>query len=170
MNRFVPALLLLLGSPAFGQADEENCCCDTAEVAACLAQVYKEADTMLNRAYRDATSAITTYYKQKDAQNLRDAQRLWIAYRDAACKAESGLWGRGTGGPSAHVLCLIRITRIRTDDLKRAYLSHRQVHGHPSSNPAAEPDFAGLNRCTPPQLKSNISGQPEYCAAHSPAR
>lgn len=148
MSRFALPLLLFLSSAAFGQGDEEKCCCSTVEVAACLARSYKEADGMLNRTYRDALAAVARYYTEQDAQNLKDAERLWVAYRDAACKAESGLWGAGTGAPGARVVCLIRLTRIRTDELKRAYLSHRQVRSRPAPKSATHPVLAALDHST----------------------
>jgi len=61
-------------------------------------------------------------YTPEDVRNLKDAERQWIAYRDAACKAEYGLWGMGSGGPSARTVCLIRITKQRIVDLKDAYI------------------------------------------------
>jgi len=54
-------------------------------------------------------------------QNLKDAERKWMAYRDAICKAEYGLVGGGSAGPSIQVSCLIRITKQRIADLQAGY-------------------------------------------------
>jgi len=35
--------------------------------------------------------------------NLRDSEQKWTAYRDAACNAERGLWGKGSGAPGGLV-------------------------------------------------------------------
>jgi uncharacterized protein YecT (DUF1311 family) len=41
---------------------------------------------------------------------LRDMQRAWIAYRDAACAYERSQWGGGTGGGPATAACMMRLT------------------------------------------------------------
>jgi len=41
---------------------------------------------------------------------LRDMQRAWIAWRDAACEYERAQWGGGTGGGPASVACWMKLT------------------------------------------------------------
>lgn len=53
---------------------------------------------------------------------LRDAQRAWIAFRDANCTMEYGAWGAGSMRQIAGADCLLRMTAERTVDLTR-YLS-----------------------------------------------
>jgi hypothetical protein len=72
----------------------------------------------LNMTYQLALKTVTSGYTTRDVQNLREAEKMWIAYRDAACKAEYGLWGGGSGGPDANTMCLVRLTRQRTAELK----------------------------------------------------
>jgi len=103
-------------SPA--QDDETKCCCSTYDTSVCLSKVYKKVDTDLNETYKEALKATVAKYTAKDVHNLKDAEQKWMAYRDAECKAEYGLWGGGTGGPSALTSCLIAITRKRTDELR----------------------------------------------------
>lgn len=45
---------------------------------------------------------------------LRDMQRAWIGYRDAACIYEYSTWGGGTGGGPAHAACLMDLTARQT--------------------------------------------------------
>jgi len=54
--------------------------------------------------------------------NLRDSEQKWTAYRDAACNTERGLGGKGSGAPGAWSGCMIRVTKQRVADLKKAYL------------------------------------------------
>ena len=50
---------------------------------------------------------------------MRDMQRAWIAYRDAACEWEYVQWGGGTGGGPAHALCMGRLTAQQTLHLEQ---------------------------------------------------
>ena len=49
---------------------------------------------------------------------IQDAQRKWIAFRDADCYQAVGQeWGSGTGGPYAIYTCLTEKTLARTKEL-----------------------------------------------------
>jgi uncharacterized protein YecT (DUF1311 family) len=113
--------LSLIASSSVAQDDESKCCCTTYDVSVCLGKIRKKADADLNRAYEDALGGLKD--SPTDIGNLKNAERKWVEYRDAACKAEYGLWGGGSGGPNAFAECVIRITRVRTSDLKNAYLN-----------------------------------------------
>ncbi len=41
------------------------------------------------------------------AETLREMQRAWIPFRDAACDYERAQWGNGTGGGPAALACLM---------------------------------------------------------------
>ena len=45
---------------------------------------------------------------------LREMQRAWIAFRDAACAYEFAQWSGGTGGNPAHAACAMRLTAEQT--------------------------------------------------------
>lgn len=90
-------------------------------MVACLAKSLKAVDADLNAEYRKAVKVAKDQYKPPDVQNLRDAERKWMVYRDAICKAEYGLVGGGTAGPSIQISCLIRITKQRIADLQAEY-------------------------------------------------
>jgi uncharacterized protein YecT (DUF1311 family) len=83
--------------------------------------ILKTVDAELNVEYQRALKVTKNQWTSADVQNLRDAQRKWITYRDAVCKAEYGLVGGGTAGPSIHISCLVRITRQRIADLQAEY-------------------------------------------------
>ncbi len=50
---------------------------------------------------------------QSQAEALRDMQRAWIIYRDAACTYERSQWGGGSGGGPATIACLMRLTGLQ---------------------------------------------------------
>ena len=112
---------VLIAGSVIAQDDESKCCCSTYDMSLCLGKIHKRVDERLNKTYSDALEEFKD--SDTDTVNLKDAERKWLEYRDAACKAEYGLWGGGSGGPNALTMCLIRITRVRTADLKNAYLN-----------------------------------------------
>jgi uncharacterized protein YecT (DUF1311 family) len=111
----------LFAIPARGQSDHGDCDGNTAEVTACLIEHYKRADADLNAVYQRSIKSATEY-GPPDLANLEDAQRKWIAYRDAVCEAELALYHGGTASGPARFLCLLRTTDQRKHDLKEAYL------------------------------------------------
>lgn len=90
----------------------------------CADQAWRLADQDLNLAYGIARSQM----QQIDAAlsegdrgaelSLRTAQRAWITFRDAACDAEGFSSFGGSIRPMIVSLCLERLTRARTDDLR----------------------------------------------------
>ena len=93
----------------------------------CLSQEWEWWDARLNAAYR----ALMDRHRAGDAQvkaeglevapvadALRDMQRAWIAYRDAACDYERAQWAGGTGGGPATAACLMHHTGVRALELE----------------------------------------------------
>jgi uncharacterized protein YecT (DUF1311 family) len=85
----------------------------------CLSQEWEWWDGRLNAAYgalrerhqaNDAQSEADGFEAPPMAEALRDMQRAWIAYRDAACDYERAQWGGGSGGGPATAGCLMRLT------------------------------------------------------------
>lgn len=122
MNVVGLIFLLVAQSPPVSPQPDGSCTGNTYEVATCLAKAFKEIDAELNRVYRQSLKTVSDSYTQQDKRNLEDAQRKWIAYRDATCKAELALWGGGTGGPATYTACMIRTTKHRMEVLNEAYL------------------------------------------------
>src|SRR5579872_5870535 len=123
LSVFTSASLIigLLIIPALSQNSDGSCDGNTAEVTACLVEHYKTADADLKSVYQKAIKSATEY-GSNDLAKLKDAQRKWIAYRDAVCEAEFALYHGGTASGPAKFLCLLRTTDQRTHDLKEAYL------------------------------------------------
>src|SRR5438045_643608 len=102
--------------------EEDACCCTTYDTNVCLVKLEDKVDQELNKVYQ---SALKRWNKDPESEELRDAQRAWIAYRDATCKAEAGLYRGGTIMPSVDSHCVLRVSRQRIADLKDAYLFER---------------------------------------------
>ena len=102
--------------------DEDNCCCTTYDTNICLSKVQDKVDQELNQTYQ---SALKRWNEDPNREELRQAQRAWVSYRDAACKAEADLYKGGTIMPSIEMHCVIRLTRQRIAEIKDTYLFER---------------------------------------------
>ncbi|MEQ5826406.1 DUF1311 domain-containing protein [Sulfitobacter sp. NFXS29] len=87
-------------------------------------------DGLLNENYRarmvqskSADEDATLYQPElpSQAEALRDMQRAWITFRDAACDYERSQWGGGTGGGPATLACLMQMTAEQALRLGAAY-------------------------------------------------
>src|ERR1700761_1537263 len=63
----------------------------------CFNKAYRTADRELNQFYQQIRQVL----KPEEQQQLLEAQRLWIQFRDATCKAESDLYKGGTAASPA---------------------------------------------------------------------
>jgi uncharacterized protein YecT (DUF1311 family) len=88
-----------------------------AETGQCFERAFKDADRELNIAYADIRKTLAP----ENRQNLENAQRAWLKYRDATCAAEKALYYGGTGAFSANSACLEAETRQRLNDLHATY-------------------------------------------------
>lgn len=85
------------------------------EMNDCAAARYAHADGQLNavwpaaKGYMDGLGA---------GAPLLDAQRKWLAYRDATCTSEVAPYGGGSIQPLVWYTCLERVTRVRTAELQ----------------------------------------------------
>jgi uncharacterized protein YecT (DUF1311 family) len=89
--------------------------------ANCFNSASKKADAELNKTYSNIHAALKIRGNDTDIQNLLNAQRLWLQFRDASCKAERALYEGGSAAPTAYNACVEELTRKRTEDLKAAY-------------------------------------------------
>lgn len=98
-------------------ADEQQQCyqLDTVGIVDCLGGRTAAWDARLNAAYRKAVAAAAGEQRER----LRDAQRLWMRYRDANC----GFYGAGEG--SIRLVeaaeCLRRMTEARARELEEIF-------------------------------------------------
>ena len=89
----------------------------TAEETACFAKAASAADKQLNDLYAQVQSVLSADQKN----DLVEAQRAWLKYRDLTCTAEYKLYGGGTAGPVTRMACLAAITRDRVATLRTTY-------------------------------------------------
>lgn len=84
-------------------------------------------DTRLNEVYTALLDAETAMHDDMRAIGatvpdaaaaLRDMQRTWIHFRDAACWYEYTTWGGGTGGGPANAECLMHVTARQALELE----------------------------------------------------
>ena len=110
--RFLPSAVMAALLPLAAQA---ACPGDTqVEMNECAAAEYQAADAALNAAWGPAKAF---FDGMGHGAALLDAQRKWIAYRDAACQAEILPYDGGSIQPLIYSTCMTRITRQRTDAL-----------------------------------------------------
>ncbi|WP_246664374.1 lysozyme inhibitor LprI family protein [Tardiphaga sp. P9-11] len=111
------AVFSLLASAAYAgdQGDTERLCNsgNTFDMVECLKAKTAQWDKRLNVAYQQALKDATS---DKQRGQLRDAQRLWIQYRDANC-LYFGL-GEGTIARLEAGECMRRTTEARARELE----------------------------------------------------
>ena len=123
-------LAALLATPAV--ADEKPDCIDPQtqfELTYCAGIEYEDADAELNGVWPDIVAAaksndeyVADLARERGVpttlEALRNAQRAWIAYRDAQCEYEAYDVFGGTAQPMVGSLCLARLIRERIEMLK----------------------------------------------------
>jgi uncharacterized protein YecT (DUF1311 family) len=92
---------------------EESCDGSTLQMVECLSRLTETWDKRLNKAYQEALKDAVS---KEQREQLRKAQRAWIAYRDANCL----YYGMGEGS-IAHLdagTCLRSMTESRALELE----------------------------------------------------
>jgi len=125
MNRFVLLALLLFVSASALSQSKENPCWKTAmaqsQMNHCADEDARAADAELNHVYQDLLS------KNKDdagaTKKLHEAQRAWIAFRDAQLEAlypaEDKQREYGSIYPMCYAIVATAMTKERTAQLRR---------------------------------------------------
>lgn len=99
----------------------------TAGMVDCMAQETAVWDDLLNATYGDviammragdAADAETAPEYAVREDSLRAAQRAWITFRDANCRADHAVWGTGSMRRIAGASCMLQMTAERTLDLR----------------------------------------------------
>jgi uncharacterized protein YecT (DUF1311 family) len=109
--RFVSSLMALITAGAAQAACPGQ---TQLEMNECAVADYQTADAALNAAWSPAKSFMDGIGQ---GAVLLDAQRKWIAFRDAACAAEAAPYAGGSIQPLIYYGCATRLTRARTQDL-----------------------------------------------------
>lgn len=124
MKYLLPLALLVAASSTFAQGDPCKTQRNTMEMNDCAQQTLAKKDKELNVAYQalvkslkaDDKSDSTDYAGTK--QLLQQAQRAWVQFRDADCKAKYTLNAGGTIRDIVALSCQIEHTEQRTKELK----------------------------------------------------
>ncbi|WP_395614070.1 lysozyme inhibitor LprI family protein [Allosphingosinicella sp.] len=85
---------------------------EQAAINACLNRIYTRVDAALNRQWEETLRA-----RQADAEQIRTAQRAWLAYRDAQCASATPSVASADIQASEQTLCRTRLTEARTHEL-----------------------------------------------------
>ncbi|WP_292288044.1 lysozyme inhibitor LprI family protein [Marivita sp.] len=117
---FFPACL----GQASGQCQDLPGGSTTIGIAECIAAETAEWDTILNEEYQATqkvnesadTDGLSQVMDRSDA--LRDAQRAWIAFRDADCGARYAMWQNGTIRTIVAANCHLTMTAQRAISLR----------------------------------------------------
>ncbi len=117
-------MLMIMATAALMGVQDVNCTDpqDQSSMNICAHRAYQEADAELNRVWpqtlRRAQQLDRESAEGEAERRLRDAQRTWIAFRDAHCKV-AGL--DALGGSMEPLLvsgCLKDLTERRTHELR----------------------------------------------------
>jgi uncharacterized protein YecT (DUF1311 family) len=125
-------MLLMIAALLASQTDSDpvaksclNASRTQAEMNACAQQSFVRADRDLNREYKQAQSRMRQegYGHSRDGRPsgfalLRDAQRAWLADRDAFCSLDAYSARGGSLEPYILALCKAELTRHRTKMLR----------------------------------------------------
>jgi uncharacterized protein YecT (DUF1311 family) len=106
--------VLLIGN---AMAQGEDPCKDPqtqAQINACAASRYKEADVRLNEVYNRLILLLDDPRKAR----LRAAQLAWIKFRDAHCEFMTAEHAGASIYPVLQYGCLAPLTEARTEELK----------------------------------------------------
>jgi uncharacterized protein YecT (DUF1311 family) len=88
-----------------------------ASANACARHQYEQADSEMNRVYGQLMSRLVGF-NGKDQQKLRQAQMLWLKYRDSNCESEASIYEGGSIRPAVYNHCLASMTQERTRRMK----------------------------------------------------
>jgi len=114
-----PCYGLLTAACIAGEADGQT----TQGMAFCIQAEHRYWDEALNREYQAARAELARIDATDlpefahHADNLRAAQRAWIAFRDAQCALDYSLWGNGSMRLLSGASCQARRTFDRLRDL-----------------------------------------------------
>lgn len=126
----VVCALALMHMPARSTERQENKCHEqpnTGAMNACFAKIYAELDVDLNASYKAGFKFIDAAALQPNLSKdwkraYQEAQRKWIAFREADCGAPVVYeWTGGSGAGAMQLGCKIARTRERLEVLKRRY-------------------------------------------------
>lgn len=85
----------------------------TVGMAECIVSETEIWDAMLNAEYKIARARLAEIGGEDLQISLRDAQRAWIAFRDAECALQYDRWQGGTIRSIVYANCILEMTATR---------------------------------------------------------
>ncbi len=116
---FITCLLDSLVLPQKKGAGKSPCIGNETQAGAnaCARYKYEQADAAMNRVYRQLMAELAGF-DGKDQEKLKQAQMLWVQYRDANCESEASIYEGGSIRPAIYSHCLASMTQERTRRMK----------------------------------------------------
>lgn len=111
---YLVAFALILGMNVAAFADCMDNAKTTVDMQNCNDLDYKAADNELNRVYKQ----LRAYLDNEGKEKLKKAELAWIKYRDENCAFHADRYRGGSFQSVQHGLCLITMTKERTNELK----------------------------------------------------
>lgn len=111
---------LLISASGFAEPPPSESCDSprgTLEVNRCAKQDLDAQDRLLNETYQKVLWQLNTDPQQTTREKLIKAQRLWVQFRDADCKAQESVYDGGTVHIAIYLACLRDHTVQRIKDL-----------------------------------------------------
>lgn len=112
------AVTALIALTPVAVAVAQDCANATSQMAmnVCADQAYRKTDAELNAAYRQINDRLKD---DKDAMKLLvNAQKAWLAFRDAECTFSTSASAQGSVYPMLVAQCRDGMTRKRVEELK----------------------------------------------------
>lgn len=85
------------------------------QLTACAYRDFEHAQAAYAAVFRDLSTGLDTARRTL----LRTAQKDWLAYRTSTCEFEASAVRGGSAEPMARLQCQTRVTRERTNELRR---------------------------------------------------
>lgn len=85
------------------------------QLTACAYRDFEHSQAAYAAVYRDLSTGLDTGRRTL----LRTAQKEWLDYRTAVCDFEASAVRGGSAEPMVRVMCQTRLTRERTNELRR---------------------------------------------------
>ncbi len=122
MRSIVLVLQLFLMNQVFA-SDEIDCKSPitTIEINTCIGREMESAEATLNKYFLASIHQNTN--DQEITKLVRKSQETWKQYREEHCSAIYQLWIKGTIRGVMHGQCKLQLTKDRTYELWRSYLT-----------------------------------------------
>ncbi|MFN2511086.1 MAG: lysozyme inhibitor LprI family protein [Pyrinomonadaceae bacterium] len=116
---FITCFLDVLVLPQKKEAEKSPCIGNETQAGAnaCARYKHEQADAAMNRVYRQLMSELAGF-DGKDQEKLKQAQMLWLQYRDSNCESEASVYEGGSIRPAIYNHCLASMTQERTRRMK----------------------------------------------------